>query len=854
MALAATLAAASSIASGYYNWVYFAGGSAPFTPVPARFDLNALPNSTVSYFISDQTPSPLMPGDSFQAIVSQIRAAADVWNQVPTSVLRVAFGGISTIGATQQSTPGIDVVFDDNMPPGLLAQTRITVPADLSFVANAPFVPIQRSRVQLRHDLTANSQFSGADAFFMTVAHEFGHALGLQHTLTSGVMSTAVTRATTKAAPLAADDVAGVSLLYPASGFLSATGSISGTVTLGGTGINLASVVAISTNGVAISSLTNPDGTYRIRGIPPGQYYVYTHPLPPPLNGEASPANVIPPVDTHLNPFPAFTGFDTEFFPGTKDWTQAATVFVGAGSNSGGVNFNMQPRSSTAIPYLLTYGYQGKVAVPSPPIPGGSSAAIVFYAPGTTANGSLASGLNISAVGGLVHVHPGSLQYYSGTSGYAYFLLDSAAVPSATPVAVAVTLPNDLYVLPAAFSLVPNAPPSINSVLTTGVTSPQGTPVVNITGANLRSTSKVMFDGAAGTILSSNGDGSLMVSAPPVNGPYVANVETLTLDGQTSQQGLGSSPIPTIAYSGPANPSISVTPANLFPGTDALVEIDGIGTSFSPGSVTVGFGSSDIAVKQLWPLGLGRLAMNISVSQQAQPGSVQMSLAFGLELITLNSVVQVQTGSPTQMSLVAPVLNQATGLAGTPAGGVAVVATTGIPATITGGWTLTVGGQAASILSVAGGQLYFSVPNGLQTGPVPVQLTSPNGNAIPAILMQIDQPPPVILGAANAAGVSIDQTHTVKPGDTVVLTVSGLLDSSGNPPAASNLLITVGSVNGFGGMGQTPFAVFPSSIPGAVQIPFVLNPNVPTGPNESLTIALGTRVSAPTFTIPIRQQ
>src|SRR6516225_3062551 len=111
LALAACLAAASSIASGYSNWIFFSGRSAPFTPVPARFDLNALPNNTVSYFVSDQTPAPLMPGDSFQAIVSQIRSAADVWNQVPTSVLRIAFGGISTIGATQQATPSIDVVF-----------------------------------------------------------------------------------------------------------------------------------------------------------------------------------------------------------------------------------------------------------------------------------------------------------------------------------------------------------------------------------------------------------------------------------------------------------------------------------------------------------------------------------------------------------------------------------------------------------------------------------------------------------------------------------------------------------------------------------------------------------------------
>jgi hypothetical protein len=141
---------------------YFASRSGPFAP--ARFDLNTLDNNTVVYFVSDQQPS-LMQGDTFAAVVSQIRAAAEVWNQVPTSPIRVAFGGVAfggllTIGATAQSTPGIDVVFDDDMPPGLKAQTKITVPRDLSFLANgASFVPILRSRIQLPRDFTARSQY-----------------------------------------------------------------------------------------------------------------------------------------------------------------------------------------------------------------------------------------------------------------------------------------------------------------------------------------------------------------------------------------------------------------------------------------------------------------------------------------------------------------------------------------------------------------------------------------------------------------------------------------------------------------------------------------------------------------------
>src|SRR5579862_9413676 len=216
--LMASLAAMCSVAPGYYYWVFFANRTGPFVPVPMRFDLNALPNSTVSYFISDQAPGPLAPGDNLTALMAEVQAAASVWNGVSTSAIRLQFGGVTTVG-TPQATAGIDVVFDDNMPPGIVAQSRPTAVSDLSLLSRgATFVPIIRSKLQFRRDLTNPVQSSRDDSFFLTAVHEFGHTLGLQHTMTSSVMSTAITRATTKAAPLTADDVAGIAQLYPAKG------------------------------------------------------------------------------------------------------------------------------------------------------------------------------------------------------------------------------------------------------------------------------------------------------------------------------------------------------------------------------------------------------------------------------------------------------------------------------------------------------------------------------------------------------------------------------------------------------------------------------------------------------------
>ena len=164
--LAVLVLSLSSISSAYYYWIYFPGSAGPFQAYPAKFDLSMLPDKTVSYFISDQPPSTLVNGDNYDALVSQIRQAAETWNGVKSSDIRLRFGGFETFGATPQATPGIDVVFSNNMPPGLLAQTIPSMPANIGDLTKGPgFVPILRSKLQFRSDLTVDQQASYSDAF-----------------------------------------------------------------------------------------------------------------------------------------------------------------------------------------------------------------------------------------------------------------------------------------------------------------------------------------------------------------------------------------------------------------------------------------------------------------------------------------------------------------------------------------------------------------------------------------------------------------------------------------------------------------------------------------------------------------
>ena len=857
LSLAAGLGALCSVASGYYNFVYFAGRNAPFTPIPVKFQVNA-----VSYFISDQPPSVMMPGDSYAGIVSQIRSAAAVWNGVQSSTLRLSYGGVSTVG-TPQSAPGIDVVFDDNMPPGLLAQTRVTTPDDVSFLASGAVgsVPLLRSKVQLRSDLTAvvgavNGQPSYSELFYTTLVHEFGHALGLQHSLVSGTMATQVTRATTKGNPLAADDIAAVSQLYPTAAYVGSTGSITGRVTLNGGGVNLASVVALSTTGAVVSALTNPDGSYAINGIPQGQYYVYVHPLPPAQQGEAYPDNIVPPVDSQKNPFPAQTGFVTQFYSGTtggtRNWTQATQFQINRGATQANVNFAVQASAGPAVYNLQTYEYQGsaKVPVPSPYVTVGDREYLVFTANGALVNGTtqMTPGLSVSTIGAAARLEPATLAYYQ--QGFLYEVLDAGPLPagvSTAPVALAVTTNTDLYVLPAAVTVAYSAPPAVSSV--NGSTDGLGNTAATVAGANFSlgaagtPGTQILFDGAPATVLQQNSDGSLTVSAPAAASyaaaNYAAFVEAVNPDGQSSAQALAGPP-PTFTYA-PNNPSFAVNNSGpLAAGANQAVQITGINTNFNGPTAglgtVVGFGSSDIQVLQVLVVDATHLMANIAVSPLATPGSVTVSVDNGLQLETLPGVVQVQTANPQTISLLAPVVSQPTG-----GGYNAVIGIAGqLPAsaitpppqqTLASGWSLTIGGvQAQPVAVLSSTQISAPVPSKL-SGPQLIQLVGPTG-AIPPIAMQVDAAPPVI--------EPIDPSHTYGVGDLVTLTVDQLGADPNVAVAPTSVSVVVGGVS------QPVGQVAQRGTSNSYSVQFNMaagTPLTPTG--DSVVVSVGARQSAP---------
>jgi hypothetical protein len=626
-------------ASAYYYYTYFATVGAPYSPIVAKFDLATLANNTVPFFVSSAGPSAMYPGDSFTALVSQMSAAANVWNSLSTSTIRLGFGGFYTPGTTE-AAPGIQIEFSDDIPPGLLAFTIPTVVGNPATAADgSTFLPIYLSLIELPSDLSAaGNTFTGpsySEEVFVTLVHELGHAMGLQHTLASSVMSTITTSAATKAIPLGADDIAGISLLYPASGYLSTVSSIAGTVNMNGQGVNLASVTVISPSNPAITTLTNPDGTYVINGIPPGQYYVYVSPLPAPLEGESTPDNIYPPHNSAGTYFSAQTGFATQFYPNTLSPTgnSGSLITLQAGvPYSSPINFNVSATNTQGIASVRTWSYVQGTYVQSAPVTYGVTTTIAAYGTGllepNNSNNVLTPGLSVGMLGTAAEI--GNLRPYP--AGNPFIAVDvMPTLPRMGPEHLLFSTPGNLYVLPAGFSIVEGPAPVISALAPAGGSSGN----VAIAGAQFTPETQIWFDGLP-AVIQSQKDNILIVTPPPAPAGYTASVTALNSDGQSS---LFLNPTaPTYTYAaGPsftllAGPSVVVSPSVIAAGTALNLDVVGTNTNFQKGLTTVGFGTSDITVNQVTVNSPTHLT--VTVSPNVSMSSANITITTGLEVIS----------------------------------------------------------------------------------------------------------------------------------------------------------------------------------------------------------------------------
>jgi uncharacterized protein (TIGR03437 family) len=829
MARVAALAAMAASASAYYHFTHYDTANGSFVPIPEKFDLSSLSNQTLYYYVSNQGITRMADGDSFAALLSQIRFAGQTWNGVATSALRVAYGGLFSPD-TPQNTPHMEIVFDE-MPPGIIAMGSPTTRAEVTEGPDGPFVPILRSTIILNEDL---SSFPSYGALPMSIVHEMGHALGLQHTLTSSVMSTSVTRATTKSRPLAGDDVAGISLLYPNDKFRSQFGSLSGRVSLWSVGVHMASVVAVTISGQAISTLSNPDGSYRIDGLPPGQYYVYVHTLPPSVQPELGPSEMVLPLDSDNQPIQAGPSFRTQFYPGVLYWQQASTVGVAAGETTESIDFSVEPRSVPQLYGVTTYSFPGSIAVRPAFVNTSYRPFLVAAGTGLMPYGHPASGMNVSVLGGEVRVAPGGVYPYAA-SPYYYLQVNFLFTPFSTPGPqhLVFSAGGEVYVLPAGLNVVTSSPPSIDSV--TPDVDADDNRVVTITGKGFNSRTRILFDGLEATIKSlDEAEGKLVVTPPLGASEYRAHIVALNSDGQTSQ--FLQDPPASYSYDLSEAPSVTLSVSSLPAGIEAMIEVDGVNTNFVSGETQLGFGSSDVAVKRLWVLSPTRLRAEVQVASSAPETTTMVTVTSGFQVISQPDAFQILPANPDAVTVNSTLVDPANGRASVYPGGAAVLSVSHLPE---GSAPVVMLNDApVTVVETAEDHITFQVPADMAVGLAVLRLADGESDLVRPIAVAIDPPPPVVVGVSSSSQ-AVDADHPANPGDLLTVLVTGLGDA-GAEVASDRVVVNVGGVD------HKPIGAITASddAPELHKIQIVLSADVPGGP-QPLTVSIDGRTSAP---------
>ena len=244
--------------------------------------------SPVRYFVNDGDA----PGISASELQAAVSRAFSTWQAVPSSTIAYQFVGFTAAMPGQedgQSTLGFELRRDLNR---VLASTSMLLDDATGEILEA--------------DIFFNSAFQWSvaptgerDKFDLeTIAlHEIGHLSGLGHSALgeteirpdggrrviaseSIMFPIAFPAGNVSARTLRADDIAGISDLYPDAGFTQ-TGSVSGRVTRDGRGVFGAHVVAFNpADGSLVGNFSLDDrGRFVIAGLTPGPHVIRLEPL-----------------------------------------------------------------------------------------------------------------------------------------------------------------------------------------------------------------------------------------------------------------------------------------------------------------------------------------------------------------------------------------------------------------------------------------------------------------------------------------------------------------------------------------------------------------------------------------------
>ncbi len=165
-----------------------------------------------------------------------------------------------------------------NMDSGVVAVTEVTYYISNGQIAEADLIFNDRTFRFTDVEGDTGKWVDGKRLIYLNdvATHEFGHAFGLDHTAVN--LSSMIYTAFSGQFRLSEDDKVGVRSVYSSGG---PRGSINGKVMGKNGGIFGAHVEAISleTGKVTAGTLSNPDGSFQIFDLPPGEYAILFEPF-----------------------------------------------------------------------------------------------------------------------------------------------------------------------------------------------------------------------------------------------------------------------------------------------------------------------------------------------------------------------------------------------------------------------------------------------------------------------------------------------------------------------------------------------------------------------------------------------
>lgn len=776
----------------YYPFLHLRSEDGQLVAIPERFDLQAQPGGAVPVVVSRAVEVELNEGEVWESVVSEVRLAAEQWSKAPGSSLRLRYAG-ETAPDEAVRTAHIQVLFDE-LAPGVIAMGGPVETGEERLDETGPFKPITKSMVILSADLRERPSYT--ESFYLTLVHELGHAVGLQHTFTSSVMSTGVTRSTTKSVPLAADDHAGIASLYPGKYVGQESGVLRGRVTLGGEGLHFASVTALASTGEAVSTLTLPDGSYEIRGIPPGGYHVFAQAVPASSDPDLGPGQIVLPRDEEGNIYTPGQGFATRFFPEAPSWSEAAAIEIAAGAATEGIDIDVLPRPVSAFRGVTTYSFPGDFAVnPAHIHRHGSRHFLVADGFNLVEDGQKLDGLEVAALEG--PLAQDAVFAYPWAEGFLQVNIDPEAFEANGPKALLWQRHGDTYVQPAAFHIVDREPPRIESVTQIVGEDPDALQI-SLTGAALDGSETYLAEGlvvqAAAEWDTSGEDGidtsepslvALRIPMPFTSDGRPVRLAALGQDGQSSlhldAEGILASSR-TAAW-GDARLSLHSIGA----GSEALLHIESDAPLFAGTNIWLDFGNPSLVCTRVWKLSSHHIAVNIAAAPDAEPAAYTLTIHNDLAITGTGQPLSVMPSFTSPVSLSGSLRDALTGDTVVYPGSIAQfeVPGEGLPEQL----PLLLGGHPlAAVYNEALGLYEFQIPEDFALGLTTLALDSDTLRTNPVGIEIAGLPPQILEALAEG------RTNRLEEGSQARLTIRSLVQlpeeiAAGQPPASLRVLI-----------------------------------------------------------------